>query len=93
MKSSRSGTFDGYRVNGKQFEMESGELAWEIHVGIAAPSYYMVSQGKFHSIRVHMFENGKDIRRIEDLGECEDVPSKEKAAALKAIAEWESEQA
>lgn len=87
----RQGIFDGFDINGCQYEIPNGALGWHI---TASPGHdpvnvYWVSGHKFYSAKIHLLPAPVCEVRLETFDEITFVAVAEKAAVLKAIAEWE----
>lgn len=87
----RRGSFDGYSIQAFQYENASADWAWHItawkdHDPIKD---YWVAHGKFYAMSIHYAYNAKGENAVQVFDEIKDVPSAERKAILKAIAEWE----
>lgn len=87
----RQGFFEGYSVQGFQYESANADLAWHVTAWANRNPVrnYGVADEKFYGFRVDFAYNARGDSRIEIFPEIENVPAEERKAILKAIAEWE----
>jgi hypothetical protein len=89
----RQGIFDGFDINGSQYENANGELGWHITAwpGHDPVNVYWVSGQKFYSAKIHLLPAPVCEVRLETFDEISFVEAAEKTAILKAIAVWEKQ--
>ncbi len=88
----RQGVFDGYNVNGVQYDTESQARGWHVTVfpGSGDPiNIYWVADSRFYAAKVHFNTEQACEVRLEIFDEVFYLLPAEKHAVRKAIAEWE----
>jgi hypothetical protein len=90
-KQNRRGIFDGFNVDGFQYENASGETGWQITAwpGRDPINCYWVQDKKFFGVKIQIFPGFLNEIQLQKMDEILAITEAERNAVLKAIVEWE----